>query len=132
MIRWGIIGLGNMGNRFAEAAKEIKDVKINAIASLNKIKLHTFGKKFNIPSENYFSNYDQLIESNLIDAIYIATLNNTHLDLIKKCAKFKKHILCEKPATINENDLDDIKKIISDSNISFLEFELLIAPFDKF
>ena len=121
MIRWGIIGLGNMGNRFAEAAKEIKDVKINAIASLNKIKLHTFGKKFNIPSENYFSNYDQLIESNLIDAIYIATLNNTHLDLIKKCAKFKKHILCEKPATINENDLDDIKKIISDSNISFLE-----------
>ncbi len=36
MIKWGIIGLGNMGNRFAEAIKEIKDVKINAIASLNK------------------------------------------------------------------------------------------------
>ncbi len=121
MIRWGIVGLGNMGNHFAEAAKEIKDVKINAIASLNKIKLQTFGKKFNIPSKNYFSNYDQLIESNLVDAVYIATLNNTHLDLIRKCAKFKKHILCEKPATVNNNELKEIKKIISDSNVCFLE-----------
>ena len=121
MIKWGIIGLGNMGNRFAEAIKEIKDVKINAIASLNKFKLHTFGKKFSISSENCFGNYDQLIESNLIDAIYISTLNNTHLDLIKKCAKFKKHILCEKPATINENELKEIKKIISDSGVCFLE-----------
>tara|TARA_B100001123_G_scaffold124384_2_gene144841 strand:- start:311 stop:1315 length:1005 start_codon:yes stop_codon:yes gene_type:complete len=121
MIKWGIIGLGNMGNNFAEATKEINDVTLNAIASQNDSKLQSFKKKFNIPNESCFANYDQLIESNLVDAIYIATLNNTHLNLIKKCSKFNKHILCEKPATINKTELYEIEKIIKAADISFLE-----------
>ena len=32
-----------------------------------------------------------------IDAIYIATLNNSHVDLIKKIIETQKKILCEKP-----------------------------------
>ena len=32
MIRWGILGLGNMGNHFSNAAKEVNDIKINGIA----------------------------------------------------------------------------------------------------
>ena len=36
-----------------------------------------------------FVNYNDLIKCTEIDAIYIATLNNTHLDLIKLCAENK-------------------------------------------
>ena len=63
MIKWGIIGLGNMGNNFAEATKEINDVTLNAIASQNDSKLQSFKKKFNIPNESCFANYDQLTVS---------------------------------------------------------------------
>ena len=61
--------------------------------------MHFF--KFYISKKNCFNNYDELICSDLVDAIYIATLNNTHLNLIKKCSKFNKHILCEKPLAIS-------------------------------
>ena len=84
MINWGIIGLGRMGNTFADAIKELKDCKLKAISSLNKSKLSTFSKKYNVDQNYIFSSYDQLINCKDIDAIYISTLNNTHKDLIIK------------------------------------------------
>ncbi len=101
MIKWGIIGLGNMARNFASSMKEVNNAKINSVASLNETKLEIFKKDFNISSDNSFNDYNDLIKSNNIDAVYIATLNNTHLDLIKKCSEFKKNILCEKPIALN-------------------------------
>ena len=56
-----------------------------------------------------------------MDAIYIATLNNTHFDLIKQCSLNNKKILCEKPMTINYNEAKEVFKFIKDNKISFLE-----------
>ena len=52
MIRWGILGLGNIAIKFAEAIQEVDNANLVAIGSLTKNKLNTFGKKFNI-SEKY-------------------------------------------------------------------------------
>ena len=121
MIRWGILGLGNMGNHFSNASKEINNIKINGIASLSENKLKKFSEKFSIPKKNCFNNYDELINSDLVDAIYISTINNTHFELISKCAKSKKHILCEKPMSINYNEALEAKKIIKENKINFFE-----------
>ena len=51
MIRWGILGLGNMGNHFSNAAKEVNDIKINGIASLSENKLKKFSERLNIPKK---------------------------------------------------------------------------------
>ena len=121
MIRWGILGLGNMGNHFFNASKEVKNIKINGIASLSENKLKNFREKFSIPKENCFSSYDELINSDLVDAVYISTVNNTHFELISKCAKSKKHILCEKPMSINYSEALEAKKIIKDNEVNFFE-----------
>jgi len=121
MIKWGIIGLGNMANSFAEAAKGIEDVNINGIASLSKNKLKNFGIKFNISEEKHFNNYDDLISNDSVDAIYISTLNNTHSEIINKCIKSKKNILCEKPVVTNKRELDDLIKNLKMYDKVFLE-----------
>ena len=121
MIRWGILGLGNMGNHFSNASIEVNNIKINAVASLSESKLKNFSEKFSIPKKNCLNNYDELINSDLVDAIYISTLNNTHFELISKCAKSKKHILCEKPMSINFNEALEAKKIIKDNEVNFFE-----------
>ena len=74
MINWGIIGLGNIANSFAEAIREISDCKLKGIASLNKSKLTTYGEKFNIDKKYRFNSYDELINSDEIDTVYIDTL----------------------------------------------------------
>ena len=114
MIKWGIVGLGNMAHKFANSIKETDNSQLVGIASLNRTRLKSFKEDYQITEENTHYTYDDLIKSTNIDAIYIATLNNTHLEIIKKCAENKKNILCEKPFTLNYDEAkianDHIKK----------------------
>ena len=121
MTNWGILGLGFIANKFVDAIKEVPGNKIIGVASLTKKKSDEIIKKYGINKEHYYENYEDLINSSEIDAIYIATLNNTHFDLIKKCAASKKKILCEKPMTLNYNEAESIFRFIEENKISFLE-----------
>ena len=46
MIKWGIIGLGNMAQKFANSIKETDNAKLVAISSLNSEKLKIFKNNF--------------------------------------------------------------------------------------
>ena len=81
--------------------------------------------KYNIDKKYRFNSYDELINSDEIDAVYIATLNNTHKDLIIKSIDAKKNILCEKPITINDQEIKDVYKKVKDSKIFFREISEL-------
>jgi|TARA_B110000114_G_C15050465_1_gene381039 predicted dehydrogenase len=121
MIRWGIIGLGNMANTFAKAINEVPNSKLINIASQSKHKLDSFAKNFKIESINKFDNYIDLIKSKEIDAVYISTLNNTHVDLILECARNNKKILCEKPIGLNLEQANLALEVINKHNAAFYE-----------
>ena len=127
MINWGIIGLGHMSYKFINAIKEIKNTKLISVASLTKKKSKDLIKELEIKESYYFDNYDDLIKSPNIDAVYIATLNNTHFDLIKKCAVNKKKILCEKPMTINYNEAENVFRFIE--HAQQVRHACLVKPF---
>jgi len=121
MINWGIIGLGNMANVFATSIKELNNCKLKFVSSLNNSKLKSFGDKYDIENTNRFNSYEELLKNDEVDAVYISTINNTHAELIIKAIEKKKNILCEKPMTINKDELEKITKKLNDSNIFFLE-----------
>ena len=121
MIKWGIVGLGRMAKTFANAIKEVENSKLISIASKTNYRLYKFQKRFNIKPENIFKDYNELIRSKQVDAIYISTLNNTHVDLILDCAKNNKKILCEKPIGLNLDQAKLALKAINKYNISFYE-----------
>ena len=121
MINWGIVGLGNMANVFATSIKELDNCKLKFISSLNSSKLKSFGDRYNIENTNRFNSYEELLEKDEVDAVYISTLNNTHAELIIKAVEYKKNILCEKPMTINKAELEKTTKKLNTSNIIFLE-----------
>ena len=121
MIKWGVIGLGNMGQKFANSIKETDNAKLVAISSLNSEKLKIFKNNFQIDEKLVFNNYNDLVKCDEIDAVYIATLNNTHLDLIKLCAENKKNILCEKPMSLNIEEAKIAANHIKKFNVMFYE-----------
>ena len=121
MIKWGIIGLGNMAQKFANSIKETDNAKLFAISSLNSEKLKIFKNNFQIDKKLVFNNYNDLVKCDEIDAVYIATLNNTHLDLIKLCAENKKNILCEKPMSLNIEEAKIAANHIKKFNVMFYE-----------
>jgi predicted dehydrogenase len=113
-VNWGIIGLGTIATKFADAFKLSKKAKLLAIASKNQNKIKYFKEKFNIEDEYCFNNYEDLLKSKKIDIIYIALPNSLHFEWILKCIENKKRILVEKPAVLNFKEIDILKKKIGD------------------
>ncbi len=111
MINWGILGFGRMGFAFANAIEETSNSKLIGIASKSGNTFKEFKNK----------SYAEIIDDKKIDAIYLSTLNNTHINLIKEIIKTGKKILCEKPVSINFEELEEIRKIILKKNIQFYE-----------
>tara|TARA_B100001057_G_C22857077_1_gene953073 strand:+ start:127 stop:1155 length:1029 start_codon:yes stop_codon:yes gene_type:complete len=120
-INWGIIGLGNIANKFSKEFDKIGNAKLLAVASKNNYKLKNFGEYFNIEEKFLFKNYQDLINCNDLDIIYIALPNSLHKKWILKAIENKKNVLVEKPATINLSEAMEIKECLKDSKVLFTE-----------
>ena len=121
MIKWGIIGLGNMANQFAASINEVENANLLSVASKSITRLNDFGDKYNIEKKYRFNSYDDILNCTEISSIYISTLNNTHVEIVQKAIKLKKNILCEKPIATNYEDVLKIFKMLKKSNVFFLE-----------
>jgi len=121
VINWGIIGLGNMANRFASSLNDVKNTKLLGVASRSFLRLKRFGDKYNIEKKYRYRSYDEILNCNEINAIYISTLNNTHTEIILKAIEAKKNILCEKPIATNYDDTVKIFEKLNNSGVFFLE-----------
>ena len=121
IINWGIIGLGNVALKFAEAFKDSNNSKLKAVSSNTKDKINKFQKKFNIAKDYCFNKYEDLLDCKEIDIVYIALPNSMHEEWVRKSIERKKNILIEKPAFIDLSQIENIKKKILNNNLFFSE-----------
>ena len=120
-INWGIIGLGNIAHEFSKAFAETNNAKLLAISSKDENKLKKFRQQFNVESKFSFKNYQDLINCEEVDIVYIALPNSFHKQWILKAIKNNKNILVEKPATVNLSEAREIKEYLKKTNIFFSE-----------
>ncbi len=120
-MNWGIIGLGYMGKQFANSLRKLDKNQLLGISSNSLFKLIKFGFRHKIKLKYQFKSYEDILSCKDIDNIYIATLNNTHHDLIIKCLEAKKNVLCEKPFAIDYEQAKNIRNKVKESKTLFLE-----------
>jgi predicted dehydrogenase len=120
-VRWGIIGPGSIANNFADALISCYSGELKGIASRSEERLKNFGNKYNINESFKFSNYDDLLNSEDIDAVYISTPHTFHADLTIKAAGKGKHILCEKPAAVNFKEGQRVIEAVQQAGVFYKE-----------
>lgn len=119
MIKFGIVGTNWISESFVEACREIEGAEVMAVCSRKLETANTFAQKNNI-SDTYDS-YEEMINSDNIDAIYIALPNSLHYHYAKEGMKKGKHILCEKPFTSNKKELEELIIIAKQNNVLLME-----------
>ncbi len=119
MIKWGIVGPGNIANKFAKCIKNVDEACLLGVASRNKEKGEDFAKKYDIPM--VFSTYEEMAQCKDIQAVYIATPHPFHLSCAELFLKNKKHVLCEKPLCINANQAEKLKECAKENNVFLME-----------
>lgn len=100
-VKFGIIGVGNMGSAhlgFFHAGK-IKNAVVTAIADINEKKLEAARKNFPGDYKCYLSG-DELIDNADVDAVIVATPHYSHPDLAIRALNKGLNVICEKPAGV--------------------------------
>src|SRR3954467_3337328 len=93
-IRWGILGAGNIANKFASDLSLVEDAEVTGIASRDRAKAEEFATRHRIP--NIHNSYESLAASADVDVIYVATPHGFHYRDVMLCLSHKKAVLCEK------------------------------------
>ncbi len=118
-IRWGIVGPGEIANKFAKAIKNVEEAELVAVASRSEERGRAFAEKYNI--EKVFGSYEAMASFEEIDAVYISTPHPFH----KPCAEIflnaGKHILCEKPLCVNAKEAEALSKCAKKNNVFLME-----------
>ncbi|UII79774.1 Gfo/Idh/MocA family protein [Flagellimonas sp. CMM7] len=118
-IKWGIIGPGNIAEKFASSLQLVEDAEISAVASRTLDKAQKFADEYAI--ENVFGSYEELFESDTTDIVYIATPHNFHKDLAIRAMQSGKHVLCEKPLGINKPEVVELIEVAKQNKVFLME-----------
>ena len=88
IIRWGILGLGHIAQKFAQDIASVHGTKLYAVASRSSQKASSFANQFHVPVS--YGSYELLVKDPLVDAIYIATPHSFHKEHTILCLQHKK------------------------------------------
>ena len=97
----GIIGLGNWGNKLATSLKKIPEAKLISCFARTKDKREEFARNHGCQAKDTIEDF---LDDKRLDGVLIATPHSSHVEMITCVAKSRKHIMVEKPLTLNTED----------------------------
>ncbi|MDH7601351.1 MAG: Gfo/Idh/MocA family oxidoreductase [Armatimonadota bacterium] len=100
MVRVGLIGCGGMGMNLARHCHSLEDSKITAVHDRDEKALTRAAAEFGAQA---YSSYKKLIASD-VDAVIVATPNDSHAPITIAAANAGKHVFCEKPMALRVSD----------------------------
>lgn len=118
-IKWGILGLGKIAHKFAQAIGEAEGAELIAVASRSEDKAEDFAAQYEVATA--YGSYEALVEDDTIDVIYIATPHGRHKQDAILCLEAGRNVLCEKAFTLNLRELDEVIKAAKSNDCFLME-----------
>ncbi len=102
--RWGILATGRIAHDFATNLREVPGAELVAVGSRSADGAEKFAAEFAGPGGSAVrahASYDALVADPDVDVVYVATPHAFHLANARLAFAAGKHVLCEKPLTLN-------------------------------
>ena len=116
-IRWGILGAGAIAARFARDLAHVPNTSVAAVYARRPEQAREFASDHNAVA----TNTPAALFATGIDAVYIATLPDTHHAFARAALEAGLPVLCEKPVTRSLAELDDLLTLAAARNLLFME-----------
>ena len=105
-IRWGIAGPGAIAAQFADGMRSVAGGAVVGVGSRSAERADAFARRFDIA--RHYGSYEELAGDAEIDAVYVATPASRHADDALLFLGAGKHVLCEKPFTLNAAQTSEV------------------------
>ena len=118
-VRFGIIGLGRISNRFATVLNTCPEAELEAVAARSAERALAFKDKHQ--AKKSYGSYAELMSDPDVDIIYIGLTHNFHYEIAKQCIEHGKAVLCEKPFFLTRPEAEEVIGLAKQKNVLLME-----------
>ncbi len=124
--RWGFLSTAAIARKNWKAIRLSGNGRVAAVASRSIVKAQTFidecaAEVPQHPGVAAVSSYQELIEREDVDAVYIPIPTGVRKEWVLAAAAAGKHVLCEKPVAINATDAQEMIDACADAGVQFMD-----------
>ena len=121
-IRYAVVGLGHIAQNAILPAFEHarKNSVLTALFSDDPVKLRAMAREYGVGNIFSYEDYDAILRSGEIDAVYIAAPNHLHADYCSRAAQAGVHVLCEKPLAANEEECEEVIRACAENQVQLM------------
>lgn len=118
-IRYAVVGLGHIAQAAVlPAFGHVKGrSRLAALVSDDRQKLAALGDKYGVDARVTYDQFDGLMQSGEIDAVYISLPNHLHREYTERAAVAGVHVLCEKPMAVTEPDCRAMLRVCEENGV---------------
>lgn len=117
--RFGIMGAGKIAHKFCDAVSRLENCEVTAVSSKSAERAETFAGEENIGKA--YGSYEEMLQQEELDCIYIATLPNEHFRLTMLCLDYDTPVLCEKAMFMNGEEAETVFARAAEKKIFVME-----------
>jgi xylose dehydrogenase (NAD/NADP) len=104
--RWGLLSTARINRRLIPAIRAAAGNELVGVASRELGAAAEYAAQWGI--SRIFGSYQEMLDSDLVDAVYISLPNSLHAEWAVRAAQAGKHVLCEKPLAVSLDECDQI------------------------
>jgi glucose-fructose oxidoreductase len=121
-VRYAVVGLGHIAQvavlpAFGNARR---NSKLAALVSGDPVKLEELGEKYRVDRRYSYEQYDEMLRSGEVDAVYIALPNSLHAEYSIRAAQAGVHVLVEKPMAVTEEQCERMAQAARDAGVKLM------------
>lgn len=121
-VRYGIVGLGNQGTNYAIKifdGGKAKDAVVTAMCDINPAKIQAMKEKTVNPDVKYFTDYREMLDSGLCDAVLVEVPHYQHPEIVTECLNRGINVICDKPAGVYTKQVREMNEVAAKSDAKF-------------
>ncbi|MFJ6283963.1 Gfo/Idh/MocA family oxidoreductase [Arthrobacter sp. KFRI-F3372] len=124
-LRWGVVATGRIAHRVTRDLACLENAELYAVSSRSAASAKAFAEQHGFavayhdsPSE---TGYHRLFADPRVDVVYVATPHAQHYEVVRAALEAGKHVLCEKPFTINAGEARELVKLAGVRGLFLME-----------
>lgn len=118
-MKLAILGAGNIAATMAKTVNEMDEVSLYAVAARDKERAEQFAAAYGV--EKSFGSYEEMLEDDGIDLVYVTTPHSHHFDHAKLCIDHGRAVLCEKAFTWNAQQAKELLAYAKEKQVFITE-----------
>jgi xylose dehydrogenase (NAD/NADP) len=119
-VRWGVMGCAAIAiNRVIPGMRMTDTAVLAALASRTPDKAQATAAQLDV--DRAYGSYEELLADPEIEAVYIPLPNGLHAEWSIKALRAGKHVLCEKPLTLNAAEAREVQAVRDETGLYMLE-----------